>query len=69
MLKNEIKVGDYILVTDGTIPAKMHNFIGKVLRVTTVDPSGDSYPFQATDGNTEWWVNGFALTDLTKALI
>ena len=69
MSQNEIKVGDYILVTDGTSIAKMHYFIGKVLRVTTVDSSGDSFPFQATDGKTEWWVGGVSITELTKALI
>jgi hypothetical protein len=69
MLQNEIQVGDYILVTDGTSVARIHNFIGKVLRVTTVDPSGDSYPFQATDGNMEWWVNGIIPTELIKALV
>ena len=69
MLQNEIKVGDYILVTDGTSVARIHDFIGKVLRVTTVDPSGDSYPFQATDGKTEWWVNGVIPTELNKALV
>lgn len=69
MFRNEIKVGDYILVTDGTYSARIYNFIGKVLRVTTVDPSGDSYPFQATDGTTEWWVNGIIPTELNKALV
>ena len=69
MLKNEIEVGDYILITSGTSTAIQYNFIGKVLRVTTVDPSGDFYPFQATDGRYEWWVNGVPVTDLTKALV
>lgn len=69
MLQNEIKVGDYILVTDGTFVAKIHDFIGKVLRVTNVDQCGDSYPFQATDGKTERWVNGIIPTELIKALI
>ena len=69
MSQNEIKVGDYILVTDGTSAARRHDFIGKILRVTTVDQFGDSYPFQTTDGKTEWWVGGVSITELTKALI
>jgi hypothetical protein len=70
MLKNEIEVGDCILITSGTSTAILHNFIGKVLIVTHVDPSGGFYPFQATDGMCgAWWVNGVPVTDLIKALV
>lgn len=62
-----MKPGDKIIVTEGTLTAVAHGWVGKI--VTIVEVTNDtSLSFLATDGNRTFWVDGVKSTPLIEEL-
>lgn len=60
----EIKVGDWILVTNSTLYGDLK---GKILEVEFVG-GADIYPYRVRYGTITRWADGVLATDLIKAL-
>lgn len=71
MLRNEIKVGDYILVTEATSTGRGTGIVGKILPVCFVEENySGPLPFKvAISSGSDRWVNGVPVTNLLKALV
>jgi hypothetical protein len=71
-MKHELKVGDLILVTDGTFPAKQMGWIGTVKQVTELyNYYGTEYHYRAKDlhSRESYYVNGVTPSSLLKELL
>ena len=68
-MKHKLKVGDLILVIDGTVWAR-RNWVGTIKRVTELYPyTGLEFHYRAADEKGKsYYVNGVAPSSLLKEL-
>jgi hypothetical protein len=64
-----MKIGDKILITDGTGPVISGGWVGTYKTVTRVTDDA-RFPFQACDDNkNEYWVEGVPSSGLVRELL
>lgn len=71
-MKHELNVGDLILVTDGTFPAKKMGWIGTIKQVTELyNYTSTEYHYRAKDlhSRESYYVSGVSPSSLIKELL
>jgi hypothetical protein len=71
-MKHELKVGDFILVTSGTVSARGNGWVGTIKQVTELyNYTGAEYHYRAKDlrGTKEFYVSGVVPSSLLKELM
>jgi len=65
-----MKIGDKIIITDGTGPVISGGWVGTEKTVTKVT-NDSKYPFQASEGDSEvsYWVEGVPCSGLLRELL
>lgn len=67
-MSEEIKVGDYILVTDGPRLVKSRGMVGNVYCVVRIDYESSKLKYEVRGRDFNWWCDGVPLTSLLKEL-